>query len=256
MGCKSTTIFLLSIMLFGCAKEDANESANALFVEATKLLRDAPNAQTDAAAASIYRESLVKLNSIVTKYPSSNLAVQLALTQQVGDFGKIQRPIDLQAGSMAPALRVGDKVITLKYAEGSAPKRGDVIAFPLPKDVSAVYFKRLIGLPGERIQMISGLLHINGGPVKRERIEDFIDTDENGRTIRAKRWRETLSNGIIYETIDLIDKGFYDDTPVYTIPPGHYFVIGDNRDNSTDSRVLSQVGYIPADSIIGRVIRP
>jgi signal peptidase I len=110
----------------------------------------------------------------------------------------------------------------------------------------------VIGLPGDHIQMINGLLHVNGEPVKRERIEDFVDTDENGRTMRVKRWRETLPNGVSYTTLELIENGFYDNTPVYEVPPGHFFMMGDNRDNSTDSRVLSQVGYVPLENIIGR----
>jgi signal peptidase I len=133
----------------------------------------------------------------------------------------------------------------------SPPERGDIVVFRLPKDDSTDYIKRVIGLPGDRIQMIDGVLQINGQPVKRERTDDFVETEE-GRTTRVARWRETLPNGVTYTTLDLQPNGFYDNTPVYTVPAGHYFMMGDNRDNSTDSRVLSQVGYVPFENIIGR----
>src|SRR5882762_6196733 len=113
------------------------------------------------------------------------------------------------------------------------------------------YVKRVIGLPGDRIQMIDGLLHINGAPVKRERIADFID-DENGGAERVRRWRETLPNGVSYESLDLQDNGFLDNTEEYLVPTGHYFMMGDNRDNSADSRVPSAVGYVPFENLIGK----
>jgi signal peptidase I len=180
------------------------------------------------------------------------------------------QPFNIPSGSMKATLLVGDYLFVSKYSYGythyslpfspplfsgrifgSPPTRGDVVVFRLPKEDSTDYIKRVIGLPGDRIQMIEGLLNINGQPVKRERIEDFID-EEGGRTTRVKRWRETLPNGVSYTTLDLVDSGYADNTPEYVVPDGHFFMMGDNRDNSTDSRFLSQVGYVPFENIVGR----
>jgi len=181
------------------------------------------------------------------------------------------QPFNIPSGSMKETLLVGDYLFVSKYSYGysayslpfsppiftgrifgSPPDRGDVVVFRLPRDDSTDYIKRVIGLSGDRIQMINGLLHINGQPVKRERIDDYIETEEGDRAIRVKRWRETLPNGVSYTTLDLQDNGFYDNTQEYVVPPGQFFMMGDNRDNSTDSRVLSQVGYVPFANLVGR----
>jgi signal peptidase I len=184
------------------------------------------------------------------------------------------QPFDVPSRSMFPTLLVGDHFFVSKYSYGyshyslplspplftgrifgSEPARGDIVVFRLPKDDSINYVKRVVGLPGDRIQMRQGLLHINDVPVTRERLADFVGDDPcgSGDAAKVKRWRETLPNGVSHETLDCVDNGFYDNTNVYMVPAGHFFVMGDNRDNSSDSRMLSMFGYIPLENLIGRV---
>ena len=180
------------------------------------------------------------------------------------------QPFNIPSGSMKETLLVGDYLFVSKFSYGyskysfpfspnlfdgrimgSVPNRGDVVVFRLPREPDVDYIKRVIGLPGDRIQMVAGQIHINGTPVPRERIDDFVDT-EDGRQVRVRRYRETLPNGVSYDTLDLSPNSVGDSTREFVVPPGHYFMMGDNRDNSTDSRVLSQVGPIPFDHLIGR----
>ena len=173
--------------------------------------------------------------------------------------------------SMEPTLLPGDYVAVNKSTYGysryslpfapplfegrifAAPARpGDLVVFRLPRD-GLDYIKRIVGLPGDRIQMRGGLFFINDVAVRHERAPDFAENADQGFPRHIKRWRETLPNGVSYETLDEQDNGLLDDTGIFTTPPGHYFVLGDNRDNSVDSRLPDQMGYIPAENIIGQV---
>jgi signal peptidase I len=180
------------------------------------------------------------------------------------------QPFNIPSGSMIPTLLVGDYLFVSKYSYGythyslpfspdifsgrifgSQPKRGDVVVFRLPKDPSIDYIKRVVGLPGDRIQVIHGVLNINGVPVKRERVmQGCVPHEDVGQPVMC--YRETLPNGVSYITHYFSDNGFLDNTEIYQVPPGDYFMMGDNRDNSTDSRVLSAVGYVPFENLIGR----
>jgi signal peptidase I len=185
----------------------------------------------------------------------------------------LYQPFSMPSGSMKPTLLIGDYFIAAKYPYGygrysfpgssalfagrifaAQPRRGDVVVFRLPREPLNDYVKRVVGLPGDRIQVTHGLLHINGTPVARERLDDLVEIDASGRTARAKQWRETLPNGASFVTLDLVDEGYYDNTPVYEVPAAHYFMMGDNRDNAMDSRI-GQVGYVPFENLIGRVDR-
>lgn len=185
----------------------------------------------------------------------------------------LYQPFSVPSSSMAPTLLAGDQFFVEKFAYGysrysfplslpsfsgrlfsSEPKRGDVVAFVLPKDGVTVHVKRIVGLPGDRIQMKQGRLFINDTAAAREPIAAYdgqnLCGDKSADTVR--RWRETLPDGPSFETLDCVDNGFYDNTNVYSVPAGYFFVLGDNRDNSSDSRVLSAIGYIPLENMIGR----
>jgi signal peptidase I len=185
-------------------------------------------------------------------------------------------PFNIPSGSMIPTLLVGDYLFVSKFSYGysrhslplslplipgrifeSAPERGDVAVFKLPSDNRTDYIKRLVGLPGDRIQMIRGRLWINGKMVERRRIEDFVEPAGPGRFVRIAQFIETLPNGREHRILEYGDDRELDNTPVFTVPPGHYFAMGDNRDNSLDSRVPNQpglggVGFVPAVNLVGR----
>ena len=182
-------------------------------------------------------------------------------------------PFNIPSGSMIPTLLIGDYLFVSKYSYGysrhslplssylprvpgrilmSVPERGDIAVFKLPKDNSTDYIKRVIGLPGDRIRVTDGVLHINGKAVKRERVDDFMQQHFGARYGRVHQYQETLPNGRTYLTLDLQPRSIVDNTNVYVVPPGHYFAMGDNRDDSTDSRFLNHVGFIPAENLVGR----
>ncbi|MEP0320853.1 signal peptidase I [Bauldia litoralis] len=176
------------------------------------------------------------------------------------------QPFNIPSGSMKETLLIGDYLFVSKYAYGysrysfpfgpnlfegriwaAEPERGDVVVFKLPRDNSTDYIKRVIGLPGDQIQITDGVLSINGKEVEHEKIGDWVDDDG----VRYDEIEETLPNGVSYTTLDR-GAGSLDNTQVYEVPAGHYFMMGDNRDNSTDSRVLGAVGYVPFENLVGR----
>ncbi len=197
-------------------------------------------------------------------------AVAIALVLRIVIF----QPFNIPSGSMKPNLLVGDFLVVSKPTFGysraslvypftrlpihgrifaSEPTRGDVVVFKNRKDGNKDYIKRVIGLPGDEIRMIGGRLHINGEPVKKEKIND--DGGDCGG-YKGPQYRETLPNGVSYIVQECNgDQSRLDNVGPYQVPAGHYFMMGDNRDQSQDSRVTSQVGYVPLEDIVGRAER-
>jgi signal peptidase I len=180
-------------------------------------------------------------------------------------------PFSIPSGSMVPTLLVGDYLFVSKYAygysrfsfplgiapiegriKGKEPERGDVIVFRKPTNVSIDFIKRLIGMPGDKIQMKNGRLYINDKMVEREYLGDTETYLSDGSLAMHRRYRETLPNGRSHLIIERRDNGPLDNTPPYIVPEGHYFMMGDNRDGSQDSRVLHDVGYVPFENLVGR----
>lgn len=204
-----------------------------------------------------------KVNALAENVKSFFYALIIALIIRTLMF----QPFSIPSGSMLPTLLIGDYLFVSKTAYGysrhsipfSPPlfkgrifadqiERGDVAVFKLPRDGRTDYIKRVIGLPGDQIQIKNGQIYINDTPVPREP----LDTVPEGIPDGATAYLETLPNGVRHITLDMGNKPIVDNTGVYQVPEGHYFVMGDNRDNSQDSRFLRAVGYIPYENFVGK----
>lgn len=181
-------------------------------------------------------------------------------------------PFNIPSGSMIPTLLVGDYLFVSKYSYGysrysfpfgmapfdgrifeTPPERGDVAVFRQPQNESVAFIKRIVGLPGDRVQVVNGVLHINDVAVNRDR-KGFATASDGYSVIRFAVYQETLPNGKSYLIQERSDDDLLDNTNVFLVPEGHYFMMGDNRDNSRDSRTTS-VGLVPVENLIGRAER-
>jgi signal peptidase I len=209
-------------------------------------------------------------NEVVEIIKTVVYALLIALFLRVIFF----QPYTIPSASMEPNLYEGDYIIVSKFTYGwsrhsipfSPPifhgriferqaHRGDIVVFKLPRDNHTDYVKRLIGLPGDRIQMKGGLLYLNGQAVKRTYVGTVKEDSGYGFIRDVFQYRETLPGGKSYITDDFGPDEDLDNTPVFVVPEGHYFMMGDNRDNSSDSRVdpaQGGVGYVPAENLEGK----
>jgi len=181
-------------------------------------------------------------------------------------------PFNIPSGSMIPTLLIGDYLFVSKFSYGYSryslpfapdlfsgrilgrlPGRGDVAVFKWPRDNQTDYIKRIVGLPGDRIQMKSGQLYINGTLVPRQAEGDYTADEQGSRTV-ARLYVETLPNGRQHELLKMYEEGGLNTTPEFKVPENHVFAMGDNRDNSSDSRVMdsSGVGFVPVENLVGK----
>jgi len=179
-------------------------------------------------------------------------------------------PFNIPSGSMIPTLQVGDFLFVAKYSYGfshfsfpfsppifsgrifgSLPHRGDVAVFRYPRDTSEDYIKRIIGLPGDHIQMREGVLYINGVEAVRTPIGPYT-ADDAGRKTDTEEFSEALPGGPEHDILKATDEGWVNNTQEYVVPDGTFFAMGDNRDDSADSRFADGVGYVPMENLIGK----
>ena len=196
-------------------------------------------------------------------------AIAILLAMLIRTF--LFEPFNIPSGSMIPNLMIGDYLFVSKYSYGYSrysfpfglggfkgrinahtPERGDVIVFKLPTDTSTDYIKRLIGMPGDTVQVLNGRLYINDKRIDREATGMSEYDDGYGGKVKVTSYRETLPGGVVHTIFEEGDDMPLDNTEKFTVPEGHYFMMGDNRDNSRDSRVLDHVGYVPFDNLVGR----
>ena len=207
-----------------------------------------------------------KRNSFFGNLKSIFIAIFIALL--IRSF--IFEPFNIPSGSMKPNLLVGEFIFVSKYSYGfskhslpfsiplipgkifsNTPERGDVVVFKTPENNRTDYIKRVIGLPGDKIEIKNGIIFINGSEILRKKLNDFIDTDNKTINKRVRMYNEYFFNKEI-NILDITDNGIADNTQLFNVPENHFFVMGDNRDNSQDSRFISTVGFIPYENLVGK----
>ncbi len=253
----------------------------------TAMMNDTPDASPDASPQPMAAVPPAKKEKKEDSFPV--FLIKLVLV--VAIFRSfIFAPFNIPSESMLPRLENGDYLLAAKWPYGfskyslpfslpltpgrvlaSQPERGDVAIFKAPPTNDVDYIKRVIGLPGDTVQMIGGTLHLNGQAVPKQRVEDFVipvspNTDclspdfavtekDGAQTCHYPQYRETLPGGRSYNVLDLGLRP-QDDTPPVVVPEGQLFMMGDNRDNSMDSRFPAMegagIGLVPQENLVGR----
>ena len=208
-----------------------------------------------------------KSNYWIENFKTFSIAILIALTLRTFAF----EPFSIPSGSMKPTLLEGDYLFVSKYSYGYSrhsfpmsfpsytgrifgkfPERGDVAVFKFTKNTKIDYIKRIIGLPGDKIQIKNGILFLNNKEINRKPMGLWSAKDRSNIMYTYDKYEENLSGNIFYEILDASPNGMLDNTDVYTVPDGHFFAMGDNRDQSSDSRILSQLGFIPFENLVGK----
>ena len=208
-----------------------------------------------------------KKKGLFSNIVSLFLAVLLAISLRSVLF----EPFHIPSGSMIPSLLVGDYLFISKYSYGwsrfsfpfglapiqgriweKTPERGDVVVFKLPSNTSINYIKRVIGLPGDKIQVIGGILYINDKAVQRT-VQGKTEETIAGQKIFYTLYEERLPEGRVHPIQEISDSELADNTPAFIVPKDHFFMMGDNRDNSRDSR-FDEVGFVPKENILGKAL--
>lgn len=199
-----------------------------------------------------FNRAVVYVGIIVINFASDQLSSYVVKSDSAASYspGKV---FNIPSGSMMPTLLVGDYVVAWSdYYKSHAPQRGDLVAFdykPEANGEARQWIKRVVGLPGDRIQLRQGRLYINGALVPRTEVGPYTTSTAMGPAITFTHYVETPPGGPSYDIIKKTDDGSLDNTQVYAVPADHYFLLGDNRDNSIDSRVLRDIGYVRREAI-------
>ncbi len=252
---------------------NSTESGEIVEIEDAKASADNVDIKDTASPAGSNKDGEEKKPALVERGEVGELAktalLAIVIALLIRTF--LYEPFNIPSSSMKPTLLIGDYLFVYKPAYGYSrysfpfglapiegriwgkePRRGDVVVFVPPSNKSISFIKRLVGLPGDRIQVKRGRLYINDKLVPREFVRVVSEKNIYGQEEKLHEYIETLPGGVIHRIYEVSDDQRLDNTDVFVVPEGHYFMMGDNRDNSQDSRVKEVVGFVPFENFVGR----